>query len=715
MWTEILLRRGRAAYEAGDFDTAARLLKVALARDENCEAACTMMGDVLEAEGKWPEAVFYRGWALKEAPKNDDYARAYVHSMLMGRCFQMVATYFKGPEHASLSSEEHCQFLFARMMAAGAEDESVIWKRFEEEHLDLLDEPYPRLVKVMFFSEGEDLQVVEGKLRLMADSDDVAVAQEALLALVAVCERMGDHTGAEGALKSAQALNEFIVTPFLADFYVSHGELDKASDVLESYLMRFHNPKLAILFGECLVLVDGGVERIQGQIARMAGESDEESVRAVQYLNALVAFENHDLKAMNDAFFSVRSWFKSPLALLVALMADGERNDLMQMEIDYRELLDLPPFLDVRQRANAVIQEHLQVRLEAGDAPGSLLRLAELLETEGGMADNVCVASMALKGKLDKNILSEDEMLGTVERFGRAPAILRVAAEYYFHREKYEMALEMIQAIAGNVDDDGGSIVRLQCHCLTQLGRLDEASALFEHLLERFPTQENVLDYWRFACCYGRVDDWRNLMMMDGMGGVAARLAPFCRIALELESSDEERRNVALDRLASMNFADDEMLFFAAKAFARFGRDSEAEQCLGRISPAFESRWRVFVELAGIHARKNNIDLALTIALKAFEIKPMEADVQECCAVLLKQCGDWRTALDVIRSSEFGKSACKATVDVWIWAMESSIQYDFNGGRMAVARKSCQDLLLYDPANKMALEYLAKINGTFDL
>lgn len=212
--------------------------------------------------------------------------------------------------------------------------------------------------------------------------------------------------------------------------------------------------------------------------------------------------------------------------------------------------------------------------------------------------------------------------------------------------------------------------------------------------------QELLPDYWRFAGSTMREKDLI-FLSKDKL------YEPFCLALLHLKKNEVNKACDLLEKAdAKNNYA---LLFFAAKTLAENGRNQSALKKYALFPEKSPYTIAVLLNMAELYAEDGNIDQALILSARAYNLAPSMPETQLCYADKLHKKGDWKTIPDIVKLSSSNPYRRKLE-PLWISGMEQRIKdCNINTQREKI-RELCRQLLVIAPDNNIALEYLKKLH-----
>ena len=224
----------------------------------------------------------------------------------------------------------------------------------------------------------------------------------------------------------------------------------------------------------------------------------------------------------------------------------------------------------------------------------------------------------------------------------------------------------------------------------------NKVSALFR---QHF-SPEILPEYWIFASSTGREHDLRFLSRDK-------RYEPFCKALILLKNGKVTQACELLEKADANN--NQQLLFFAAKTLAENGKNQSAIKKYALLPQNSPYQLAVLLNTAELHAEAGNMEQALILSARAYNMAPDMPETQLCYADKLHRNGKLRMIPDILKYSS-AKNYRKKMEPLWIAGIQQRIKdCDISTQREKI-RELCRQLLVIDPGNKTALDYLKKLH-----
>lgn len=247
-----LLQRAESDFQRGDaasLKSAETQLLQLIRNDGDNEQAFVLLGKIAALNKIYPEMVYYTYQAHRLNPLSNGNEQVYIQSLLFSRDFQKLEI-FLSQKHA-LDAENTSYLLYA----AGQNGTLVKYRQqFDEtkENASHLN----RLTHLLYAEPGSE-SVERDLLALKKDipQADGFLVQEVSAALANVYLSKRDFDQAERFLLESYKLNESAFAPVLGRFYSNYRSMGKAAEIYEKYLSVYHDPIVALDYGELCCLL----------------------------------------------------------------------------------------------------------------------------------------------------------------------------------------------------------------------------------------------------------------------------------------------------------------------------------------------------------------------------------------------------------------------------------------------------------------------------
>ena len=682
-----LFQQAQSNFQRGDdasLDLAEAQLLQLIRNDDDNEKAYLMLASIAGQRKVYPEQVYYSYMAHKLNPLSAENKAKYINSLLFARDFERLENFLS---HQSNLSDDLKQI---QLYAAGRNGNIKKYKT-QLKHSET-DKNIGALAFLLFAQDDlsiqEKLSVIENEFQ----TGDPFLQQELFAAQSELYLKSGNLDDSEKALLKAYALNEFAFAPALGRFYANFRTFGQSLEIFEKYLKKYHDQAIAVQTAEIYCLLKK-TEKIAELRKDYQSDSGSGGMLCCYYFDALTALANGDMAALKELTVPLRKNINTPVAAFLFFCADVSGDDPAAVLASYQALLSHRNYLDLQIRADNMVSDFLQRSLTApAKKTGQFFALAETLYKR---RPDVFTAKFILL--FQKRSKSVDAVLlnDALKRFGKDPGIIKIAIEHYFNHDLSKVK-ELITGYRNLFPARKGDMLRYEIVLALKEKDFDEASRLF---MENF-TQDIRSEYWQFASTTMREKDLI-FLSKDKL------YEPFCLALLHLKKNEGNKACDLLEKAdAKNNYA---LLFFAAKTLAENGRNQSALKKYALFPEKSPYTIAVLLNMAELYAEDGNIDQALILSARAYNLAPSMPETQLCYADKLHKKGDWKTIPDIVKLSSSNPYRRKLE-PLWISGMEQRIKdCNINTQREKI-RELCRQLLVIAPDNNIALEYLKKLH-----
>ncbi len=702
----VTMQNALAALANGDRQTAINLFNQVLAKDPDNEAVTVKLAELHEETGNWPVSAHYWLRATRLNNLKPEYEQKAFEALLCARYFTRIVSVLGAKR--SRNDEQELLFIYGLLMSGQQQKGIELWRKLLQNSPQVLESSLGRLIRVAHFSGERSFEWAFKEIEYLRQTGQPALKQEALIALASLNQLARQFETAESNLKELVKDNYYVGVPLLGEFYANHLKYPEAIDLIESYLQRFTDARLVPILGEMLVFTSQN-DRLTALAERWRRKPGKNNMKVEYYLDTLIAFQRKDFEQMVKMYRPITGQIATPLSAFITVICDVQTNNSTQMASDLLQFAKYPPLFDLRSRMHFMVVLYLRDRVMAGATSEELSQLAEaILSAHLSDEEKAMAQIVAILAKLKKNTLTEGEVELALETLASNPICLEIASTFYYARHNYAEAWKYLEKLE-QMDDVklSNEIKQLLIADLGAMGKDDMAATRIHELLKEAPQMNNCLMAFRFFWEKQRLDDLRRLCDLSGEAADAVR--PTIQAAILLLEKQQEK---ALDLLESLKTDNNDLLDFAGIMLASNGRIQAALEKLVAIRPDYQYYMQICTLLSRLYAETDQWELALQKGKEAVRLEPSSPEAKLCMARCMRHSNNWHQALDFSKSA-FSENADKAVAtelrQIWIWAMEISIQERFSSKLYPVTQKLCQELLDYDHNNAVAKKYSAMV------
>ena len=681
-----LFQQAQSNFQHGDdasLDLAETQLLQLIAKDSNNESAFSMLGEIARSRKFYPEQVYYCAMAYRLNPLSSENKEKYIDSLCSARYFDRLEVLLS--QDSSLS-DKHRQLL---LYAAGRNGNINKYKQ-QLSRRDA-DNRIGELALLLFVHKHLTVEQKLSALERFNDPDGF-LKQEILAAQTELYLDIQDIDRAEKSLVEAYEQNNYAFAPALGRFYAQYRNFGKALDVFEKHLAIYHDQSVAVQTAEIYCLLNK-TDKIAKLRTDYQSDSGNRAMLCNYYFDALVALAKKDMTGLKELTAPLRENINTPLSAFMFLCADIQSGNIQEIKASYETLLTHRNYLNLQEQSDNMLSEFLKTAFFEKNIPQEkLLPLATILYNR---KPDVFTAKFILLAQKKNNSVNIILLKDALTRFGNDPGVIKIAIEYYLQHNPAE-AERLVAHYKQKFAQKSGDMVRYELFLNMQKKDYEKVSLLFRSNFK----QELLPDYWRFAGSTMREKDLI-FLSKDKL------YEPFCLALLHLKKNEVNKACDLLGKAdAKNNYA---LLFFAAKTLAENGRNQSALKKYALFPEKSPYTIAVLLNMAELYAEGGNIDQALILSARAYNLAPSMPETQLCYADKLHKKGDWKTIPDIVKLSSSNPYRRKLE-PLWISGMEQRIKdCNINTQREKI-RELCRQLLVIAPDNNIALEYLKKLH-----
>ena len=681
-----LFQQAQSNFQHGDdasLDLAETQLLQLIAKDSNNESAFSMLGEIARSRKFYPEQVYYCAMAYRLNPLSSENKEKYIDSLCSARYFDRLEVLLS--QDSSLS-DKHRQLL---LYAAGRNGNINKYKQ-QLSRRDA-DNRIGELALLLFVHKHLTVEQKLSALERFNDPDGF-LKQEILAAQTELYLDIQDIARAEKSLVEAYEQNNYAFAPALGRFYAQYRNFGKALDVFEKHLAIYHDQSVAVQTAEIYCLLNK-TDKIAKLRTDYQSDSGNRAMLCNYYFDALIALAKKDMTGLKELTAPLRENINTPLSAFMFLCADIQSGNIQEIKESYDTLLAHRNYLNLQEQSDNMLSEFLKTSfLKRNIPPEKLLPLATILYNRKPDVFTAKFILLAQKKNNSENIILLKDAL---TRFGNDPGVIKIAIEYYLQHNLSE-AERLVAHYKQKFAQKSGDMVRYELFLNIQKKDYEKVSLLFRSNFK----QEMLPDYWSFAGSTMREKDLI-FLSRDKL------YEPFCLALLHLKKNEVNKACDLLEKAdAKNNYA---LLFFAAKTLAENGRNQSALKKYALFPEKSPYTIAVLLNMAELYAEGGNIDQALILSARAYNLAPSMPETQLCYADKLHKKGDWKTIPDIVKLSSSNPYRRKLE-PLWISGMEQRIKNCNINTQREKIRELCRQLLVIAPDNNIALEYLKKLH-----
>ena len=679
-----LFAQAKSNFQIGDAKALALAkaqLQQVIQNDDDNEAAYIMLAEIAEKQKNYPEQIYYSFMTHRLNPLSQVNKAKYIESLCVGRSFNRLEI-FLSQQH-DLPDEWQQLLLYA----AGRNGKISKYNNIKCR----TDVPLNKLTYLLF---KDNVTPIDGKLAALdkLPHDNFFLHQEILEAKVKFFLAKNDINNAEKTLLELYELNCFAFAPALGRFYANFRSFDKALSVFEKYLAIYHDPAVAMQAAEiyCLLKQTDKIAELRNSYQSDSGEI---AMFCCFYFDALTALANNDMEALKEMTIPLRRNINTPLAAFMFFLTDIHDGNLAKIESSYTKLLAHRSYLDLQERADAILSDFIKKSLPEFKNEDRLLSVAKILYQR---KPEVLTAQLILLIQKKYGNINISLLQDALTRFNKDSGIIKIGLEYYLDHD-IAAADRLMTHYKDTFPDKLQELQNYEIISALRKKDYDQASELFQ----KYFSPEILQEYWNFARLTLREKDLI-FLSRDKL------YAPFCKALLALQKNDTK---TACDLLENSDSNGNlELLFFAARILGENGRNKAALDKYALFPTNSPYQLAVLLNQAELFAENGDLAKALDFARQAYKITPVLAETQLCYADKLYKNGDLTLIPDIVKLSP-NQSFSQELKKLWIAGMQARIKQCNIMTQKETVKELCRRLLSVSPDNSTALETLETLKN----
>ena len=680
-----LFKQAQSNFQRGDEESltlAETQLLQFVRKDNDNEAAYIMLGQIAEKRKCYPEQVYYCYMAHRLNPLSSENKECYIRSLWFARYFDRLESFLS--LQSSLSDEENQILYYSAGRNGNLNKYKIQLQRRDNNNA---------IAELAFLMFKYDHLSTEQKISAI---DNIRgndwVKQEILAAKTELYLAIGDLDNAEKALKEAYELNTAAFAPALGRFYANYRSLGQALTVYEKHLSVYHDPVIALQLAEiyCMLKRPEEISKLRAQYQADAGN---QAMLLCYYFDALKAYANNDLSSLKEFLTPLRKNINTSLSRYLFFCADVQENNVSAILESYKSLLSNHNYPGLQSHADEILSRYLKSSLSiAAGKEEQLLQLAVLLYER---KKEIFTAKFILLIQKKRNAINFTHLKDAVKRFRQDQGIVKIAIEYFLVHDLAECG-RLIAYYKQTFPKRSADMFRYEIVLALRKNDHDKASELFR----KDSTPVVLSEYWNFASSTMREKDLVFLSRYK-------LYEPFCKALLSMKKGDKVAACDLLEQADAQNNL--QLLFFAAKTLAENGRNDAALKKYALFPANSSYQLDVLLNTSELLAEKGNIERAVEVSGKAYQLAPDIPEAQLCYADKLFRRGTLTKIPDVIKLKS-NTPLRKRMEPLWVAGMRQRIKESAPQNQRERTRELCRQLLVVSPDDDIALEYLKTLN-----
>ena len=504
-----LRRAAMTAYEKKEYVLAERLLLQYVSRDPNAEAEFVALANIYHEFGN--AGMEAQMW--QTASSLNPLKPEYRDNMLTSAAHAASYTLLHGILGPKVRGSENCTdrelslYVISSYRSGYQTDGDAAYRKAvkadpEAFHKSELGRMAEFIAGYADLSEGERDAFLDKAMK----SEDPVIRFEVLYSSIGRILQRGEEADGErieSRLKQAVEVNYYAGTPLLADYYFSKYRFGDALDVLEPYLKTIDNLNLYLLYAECCVFEEklDELKELKKKLSRKPGVLQ----IMADYCEILIAYLENDEEKLAAAVRQSGKLVTSPLSRFIRLRVALANESFNEIRTVAQEIFSSEPFHNLHTRALVACMDYISVEMMKTENRNDPSRMAELAKILSGyLRGNRMLTEIILVDQYKRGLAKEEELTAALEEFPDDRLLLQITAEYLVLNGKPEQALDIIKpvlsAAEGEEQPPAPKYLILQVLALDQLGQRDEASAIFQKMLEQSEFDLEILPLYFQYC-----------------------------------------------------------------------------------------------------------------------------------------------------------------------------------------------------------------------
>ncbi len=705
-------QKALAAYDAQDWPLAKKLLINAIVEDNNNETAITKLASIYQREGNWPAEAYCWERATSLNAFESSYPVNRLNAWMLAGDYARLYSDFslKLKTQSTLTDDEQLVYILSTVRTNHQKEATEAWKKLTEKNASVKEKPIGKLLDFMFTLPTLKSDEILPKLKQLSELEDKVVAYEALR-MTAINLRLNKAKPKqlEEVLKKAMEINRFLGEPAIADFYVLSYRFNDAIAIYEQYLKTFSNVPFSIALAE-LYFFTNQKEKLE-TLSKKFQSGGKNTLQVGYYMDAMLASMNNNMDAMVKAWDGTAGVFNSPLASLIALHANMQKNRVSEVEKLAIRFTGRVSFLDINDRANTMLLLYVQKLITTDKDFASAAKIAQIIYNP--QKPDLLLTRILLRDKFTRNLLDDISLEAGLKTFPKDLFLLQLASEYYLSKEQPVVALKYTQRYQEAAGETVNSEIEfVRALAMIKTGKVNEGFNEFDKILKTLPDNTALLNFYLSMCR----DFKRKGNLEEFHKNLAAKEEPKFREYLPFVEAEikllDGKTDEALDILSKVDATTNEQLMMrGAYLLGTYDRFEPALRYYNTILEKFNvDKAFILINMSEIYAATGDKAKALKAATDAWKLKPEDDNVKFCYASRLKDNNDLLLIIDVLKVPRYKADIPARVLDLWKPAMESAIKTYFDQKRYEQTLDYCRHLQIYDPDSPIAREYTLKIN-----
>lgn len=728
-------RVAMATYEKKDYVMAERLLLAYVSQDQNSEPEFVALANIYHEFGNYGMEAQMWNMASSLNPLNPEYSEKLLKSAENAANYNLIHELLGRKEKlaGSLTDEDVSLDLIACVRSGHSKEAKTLYQQYKTTDPDYFKKnELGRMAE--FLLQGDDRSQGERMdyLREAEKSENPLVKYESLYSQVLddvnrpQDEDMDEEEKAERDAETEKLLNRLVAvnsymgTPILGDFYYSRSRFADVIKVAVPYLKKIDDMSLYLLCLESCVF-EKQIEPLRELVNRLHRRPGSLPFLG-DYGEVLIAYLENAPEKLANAVRQNGKLVSTPLSRYIRLksaLLGGNFSEIRTAAADY---FSKPPVLELYEPSIRACLDYIQEQMDKPMEGNDLSQMAELAQLVSAHYENdENLSVIILCDRYRKGLANEAELFAAQKAFPENGMIQRILAEYLVFNDRAEEAIRIIENLlnaAGAAPDNG--IQFLQMLALEQLEQYDEAEKVFIQLVERSEFDMELLyQYFLFCTLHNRVAELNAMAdkletVKDGKQG---QYAKFFRAAaiyekgrdLEKETVSDEAVKSALTILKDTPTDDANFTLYAANQLSRHDWLDDAETKYKAILKTNRDPSLIFVNLSELYQAKGEQAKALEAAKEAYSIEKQSMLPAFVYAKRLSEAERYEEAVAVLNFPRHAVNYREDVVELWTECMKKTIEKNIADHKYTQAEENCKHLLVIVPEDAFGQEKLDEV------
>jgi len=692
-------------YQLGETQKAKERMRNVISDDWNNELAIATLAEWFDHDKEWN----YSSWLwLRAASLNTfkpEYLKYAQQSFFRCRAFQEAFHAFEQDKNP-LRDSETLQYTYAALSIGEGKRAQELFDTVKSE--ELLQSPLGRLLNVYLpYDKEKPKEKTFDELTALLECGDDFIVFECLVDLHFL--ELTHFKRPEEAIKrleQAATVDPLCGIPALGDFFFTAQQYDKAA---ETYRKNPENGfwSLALIthYAEALTLTRQPEEL--EKLNKKCQTGDKELLICGYYLDALLALLKSDSEKLVFSFEKTEGTFKSPMAQLLNLLVQIQKNNHFEIENLARFFVSDANLREFRARADQALFPHL-TKLLQDEQLANAAALARIMQKD--RQPDLLLTRIDIADKAKQGVLDLADMNQALQRFPNDEFLLRQSIEQNLQSGNWTKAMQELELLQKKLPDNA-DLGMLAIVAFSGMQKFSEADAVFAELLQKLPNNLNLLDNFLNYCNSHK----RSEILQQQISRIETATLPEIReylpVLKAMEAFLQKNFSEAEKQLSSLNSRNPELQYHAGYMLAAMDRIQPAIGFYRKIPKDHPKYQLARMNLSELLTLSGDKAEALTIAKSAWEAAPAWPSARECYGLRLLDMGNPENAADILDPLIVNRNATARVQEAWRNAMQQTLEKQFAANQFENAKKTARRILLYWDKDAAASSYSKRIQN----